>query len=106
MNEDLRTMAECLADAVCGIGIDHVVCGFCGKEFGEVVPEGCAPEKTVGTGELAGHIVAWPCRCDGFLRYARFLLVHRYHIAEALRAFAKRQAAASEQLTHALGSQT
>lgn len=98
ISEQLNDMADCLLRAACGVGTDEATCGFCGKQYGEAVPEGTVPDISIGTGEIAGTIVVEGCKCEGLLKYARFVLSHRYILADAIRAFAIRQKQKAEEL--------
>lgn len=102
-SEALRDMADCLLRAACHVGTDVATCGFCGKTWGEAVPDGCVPDISIGTGEIAGTIVVEGCICEGLLKYAAFVLSHRYILADTLRAFAIRQGQKAEELKKTLG---
>jgi hypothetical protein len=85
---DLENMICCLMEVVCNIGTDTATCGFCGKKYGEAVPDGKVPDESVSVGELDGVTVVYTCRCERIQQYARFLIRHRFDLPGILRKFA------------------
>ncbi|MFA4944924.1 MAG: hypothetical protein WC789_09520 [Lentisphaeria bacterium] len=95
MSDELANMAEALMDAVCDGGTDEATCGFCGQKYGDTGNF----DDSVSVGYLAGVRVVHVCRCEGFMKYARFVLAHRHQLSSALRSFAAEQVRDAERLS-------